>query len=143
MFRLCDAFRVEHLYVCGLDLQVHKRKLVRAASGTIGWVPWTSGETATDIVRASKEAGYTVAAVELAEASLPPDQLRVDRPLCLVMGGERQGISPGVLTMADQCIQIPTDGFGGSINLTTAAAIVIYEAARRLPLPADDSLLGR
>ena len=27
-----------------------------------------------------------------------------------------------------------TDGLGGSINLTTAAAIVLYEASRRFPL---------
>jgi len=134
MFRLCDAFRVERLYVCGLELQVFKRKLVRAASGTLAWVPWTSGEDALAMARASKEAGYAVTAVELTEASVPPEQLRADTPLCLVLGGERQGISPAVLELADQCIQIPTDGLGGSINLATAAAIVMYEAARRFPL---------
>ncbi|MBC8133781.1 MAG: hypothetical protein H7X95_12425 [Deltaproteobacteria bacterium] len=134
MFRLCDAFRVERLYVCGLDLQVYKRKLVRAASGTIAWVPWNSGEDAVEVVRTSQKAGYVIAVVELAEKSVPPEQLRADAPICLVLGGERHGISPGVLALADQCIQIPSDGLGGSINLATAAAIVMYEAARRFPL---------
>lgn len=135
MFRLCDAFRVERLYICGLHLELHKRKLVRAASGTIPWVPWISGQDAMQVVRAAKADGYSVAAVELNEASVRPEQLRADRPICLVLGGERQGISAGVLAAADQCIQIPTDGLGGSINLATAAAIVMYEAARRFPLP--------
>lgn len=136
MFRLCDAFRVERLYICGLELEVHKRKLVRAASGTIPWVPWSSGLQALPLIRASKEEGYSVAAVELNEVSTPPEQLRADRPICLVLGGERQGISAEILAAADQCIEIPTDGLGGSINLATAAAIVMYEAARRFPLPA-------
>lgn len=134
MFRLCDAFRVERLYVCGVELQVHKRKLVRAASGTIPWVPWSSGELAVDVVRASKGAGYSVAIVELADESVPPEQLHPGRPLCLVLGGERQGVSAEVLKLADQCVEIPSDGLGGSINLATAAAIVMYQAARKLPL---------
>lgn len=136
IFRLCDAFRVEHLHVCGLDLQVYKRKLVRAASGTIAWVRWSSGQNAVDVVRGARDAGYWVAAIELAAGSVAPEHMRVDRPLCLVVGGEREGISTSVLELADQCVQIPTDGLGGSINLATAAAIVLYEAARRLPLPA-------
>ncbi|MEI8257669.1 MAG: TrmH family RNA methyltransferase, partial [Deltaproteobacteria bacterium] len=79
-----------------------------------------------------------VAAVELAEGSVPPEDLRFDAPVCLVLGAERQGVSPEVLALADQCIEIPTDGLGGSINLTTAAAIVLYQAARRFPLGASN-----
>ena len=66
---------------------------------------------------------------------MAPHELRTDQPLCLVVGAERHGISAAVLALADQRIEIPTDGLGGSINLTTAAAIVLYEASRRYPLP--------
>lgn len=134
MFRLCDAFRVERLYVCGFDLQAHKRNLRTAAAGTIRWVPWEVREDAADVVRESRAAGYSIAAVELAEASLPPQDLRATGPICLVLGAENHGVSPAILELADQCIEIPTDGIGGSINLTTAAAIVLYELSRRFPL---------
>src|SRR4051812_20646334 len=63
MFRLCDAFRVERLYVCGVDLQPHKRKLVTAAAGTLAWVPWEACGDAVAVARESKEAGYSIAAV--------------------------------------------------------------------------------
>lgn len=134
MFRLCDAFRVERLYICGFDLQTQKRKLVKASTGTIAWVPWESGGRSVEIVAQSRAAGYSIAAVELTDSSLAPHELRTPGPLCLVLGAERDGVSAAVLSMADQCIEIPTDGIGGSINLTTAAAIVLYEAARRFPL---------
>ena len=134
MFRLCDAFRVERLYVCGFDLATHKRKLLTAAAGTLGWVPWESRASAVDVVRESREAGYVIAAVELAEHSVTPEAMRTDAPLCLVIGAERHGVSAEVLALADQCVEIPSDGIGGSINLTTAAAIVLYAAARRYPL---------
>src|SRR4051812_6168365 len=47
LFRLCDAFRVERLYVCGVELELHKRRLTRAAAGTLGWVPWEPRANAT------------------------------------------------------------------------------------------------
>ncbi len=143
MFRLCDAFRVERLYVCGFELQSHKRRLVKAAAGTLSWVPWEGRQDATSVVRECKAEGYSIAAVELAPGSVPPEALRSSAPLCLVLGAERQGVSAEVLALADQCIEIPTDGLGGSINLTTAAAIVLYEAARRFPIaPAQGSALA-
>lgn len=134
MFRLCDCFRVERLYVCGFDLQAHKRKLLTAAAGTLSWVPWEASADAASVVRASRAAGYSIAAVELAETSVPPEGLRSDAPLCLVLGAENRGVSAEVLALADQCVEIPSDGIGGSINLTTAAAIVLYEVSRRYRL---------
>jgi 23S rRNA (guanosine2251-2'-O)-methyltransferase len=134
MFRLCDAFRAERLYICGFDLVLHKRRLVTAAAGTLPWVPYESGADAESVVREARAAGYSIAAVELGAASVSPQDLRCDGPICLVLGAENEGVSPGVLALADQLVEIPTDGIGGSINLTTAAAIVLYEVARRFPL---------
>lgn len=134
-FRLCEAFRIERLYVCGLELETHKRKLTKAAAGTIKWVPWESRPSAVEIVRESRAAGYRALAIELAEGSIAPDALVGDRPLCLVVGAERHGVSRDVLALVDGCVEIRTDGVGGSINLTTAAAIVLYEAAKRFALP--------
>ncbi len=140
MFRLCDAFRVERLYICGFNLVPHKRKLVTAAAGTIGWVPFEAREDAGSIVRESRAAGYSIAVVELCEASIPPEEVRSDAPICLVIGAENAGVSPAILALADQRIEIPSDGMGGSINLTTAAAIVLYELSRRFPLGAPTSM---
>jgi tRNA G18 (ribose-2'-O)-methylase SpoU len=134
MFRLCDAFRVERLYVCGFELAMHKRKLKQAAAGTLAWVPWESRASAAEVVTESRAAGFSIAVAELAEDSVAPEALCTTAPLCLVLGAERHGISKAVRALADQRVGIPTDGLGGSINLTTAAAIVLYEASRRYPL---------
>lgn len=136
MFRLCDAFRVERLYVCGFDLKPHKRRLLTAAAGTVGWVPWESRIDAVTVARESRAAGYLVAAIELADESVPPESVGSEAPLCLVIGAERHGVSAEVLALADQCVEVPTDGIGGAINLTTAAAIVLYAASRRYRLEA-------
>jgi tRNA G18 (ribose-2'-O)-methylase SpoU len=40
IFRLCDAFLVRELVICGTKVELHKRRLVQAARGTQHWVPW-------------------------------------------------------------------------------------------------------
>lgn len=37
IFRLCDAFVVDRLVICGVPVKLHKRKLVQAAAGTQHW----------------------------------------------------------------------------------------------------------
>ncbi len=52
IFRLCDAFLVQQLVICGAKVELRKRRLVQAAQGTQHWVPWSerrrAGEAVTD-----------------------------------------------------------------------------------------------
>jgi tRNA G18 (ribose-2'-O)-methylase SpoU len=48
IFRLCDAFLIERLIICGeapRSALLRKRKLVQAAMGTQRWVPWRRNPT--------------------------------------------------------------------------------------------------
>jgi tRNA (guanosine-2'-O-)-methyltransferase len=46
--------------------------------------------------------------------------------VCLVLGGEFDGVSQEVVDLADAVIEIPMRGMANSINVSTAAAIVLY-----------------
>jgi 23S rRNA (guanosine2251-2'-O)-methyltransferase len=60
-------------------------------------------------------------------------------PVGLVLGGEGTGIRPGVLQHCDVCIRIPLRGQVQSLNVSVAAAIVLYEAVRqRCPMQRSD-----
>ena len=59
-------------------------------------------------------------------------------PTCLVLGGERNGVSPEAIEVADAAVAIPMLGMANSLNVATAAAILLYwlslifeEAARK------------
>ncbi|KAF2468809.1 uncharacterized protein BDR25DRAFT_335202 [Lindgomyces ingoldianus] len=45
----------------------------------------------------------------------------------LVLGSERGGITPDVLSVVDRCVEIKTRGVTRSLNVQTAAGIVLYE----------------
>jgi tRNA G18 (ribose-2'-O)-methylase SpoU len=138
IFRLCDAFLVERLVVCGVPVVLHKQKLVQAAAGTQRWVPWEQAMDAADAVRAAKVAGKWIAVVELTARSVSPAAMQPRFPAVLVLGAERAGVSHDVLAYADQAVAIPMLGMANSLNTATAPAIVLYELARRCAEPGGE-----
>ena len=81
IFRLCDAFLVGRLIICGKELDLNKRKLMQAARGTERWVPWNRAETALPVIQQAKTSGTSVSqeivdiadvVVSIPEAPCPP-----------------------------------------------------------------------
>lgn len=56
-------------------------------------------------------------------------------PLCLVIGSEGKGIRPLVQKQCDQLITIPMQGDFDSLNVSVAAAIIMFEAVRQQMSP--------
>ncbi|MDA8232380.1 MAG: hypothetical protein M0006_13670 [Magnetospirillum sp.] len=126
IFRLCDAMLVEELVIRGAEVNLRKRKLVQAARGTQLWVPWSQADSAAEVVAKAKADGYQVLIAELADNSVPVDQFVPRFPVCLVLGAEFDGVSPAIADLADAAVEIPMHGMGNSINVATAAAIVLH-----------------
>ncbi len=81
----------------------------------------------------AKADGYQVVVVEQASNSIPPEDFVPAFPVCVVLGGERGGVSSAVMKLADAVIEIPMRGMANSINVATAAAIVLYSISSRAP----------
>jgi len=126
IFRLCDAMLAERLVITGADVDLRKRNLGQAACGTQYWTPWSQEKTAEEAVFRAKAEGYQIVAVELASNSVRPEAFIPKFPVCLVLGGEFDGVSQEVVDLADAVIEIPMRGMANSINVSTAAAIVLY-----------------
>ena len=77
-----------------------------------------------------KQAGFKIVA-----ASEKVDKLIYDAdlkgPVAIVMGSEGKGISSAMLELADEKVAIPMSGNIGSLNVSIAAAVVMYEAVRQ------------
>ncbi len=54
-----------------------------------------------------------------------------DEPLAIVMGSEEDGISPECLRMCDEQVKIPMYGKIGSLNVSVATGVILYEAVKR------------
>ena len=133
VFRTCDAFRVEKLYLCGITACPPHRDIHKTALGATESVDWEySGETVKIILRLKAE-GYMIISVEQAEGStsLQSMVLFKDKKYALVFGHEVHGVEQAVINMSDSCIEIPQEGTKHSLNVAVSVGIVLWEAFRQ------------
>ena len=77
-----------------------------------------------------KQAGYWIAALA-PEGALEVYELDTTRRLALVVGSEGRGVREIVRKNADFVVRIPMYGKVGSLNLSVAGAVALFEIARR------------
>lgn len=135
VFRTADAFRVAHIALCGICSTPPHREIHKTALGAEESVEWSYHEETTECVKALKEQGYRIYAVELAHDSLKLDKdpVETDRPVALVFGNEIDGVQEEVMALCDGFLEIPQYGTKHSLNVSCAAAIVIWEMFKQMP----------
>lgn len=146
IFRICDALRVERLYLCGITgrpasdtderprhvQERAQREINKTAVMAVPFVPWEYRASAVDVVRERRDRGSQIVGVEQAHGSRAYSEEGIYRsPVCLVFGHERAGIAPAALDATDLCVEIPVFGMANSLNVAMACAIVGYEIVRQ------------
>ena len=137
VFRTADAFRVEHISLCGICSTPPHREIHKTALGAEDSVEWSYHEDTVACVKELKERGYKIYAVELAHDSI---KLGIDneelgikgKPLALIFGNEIEGVQEAVMELCDGFVEIPQYGTKHSLNVSCAAAIVIWEMFKKL-----------
>ncbi len=103
---------------------------MKASAGALMHLPVCREMRFTDAIKYLKDSGLRViAATEKASQSLYETDLT--GPLAIVLGSEEEGISREILTLADELISIPLLGKVGSLNVSVAGGVVLYEALRQ------------
>lgn len=73
----------------------------------------------------------TLIAIELTSTSTSIFETVLPTQCCFLIGNERHGVSQRLLEQCQQAIHIPMYGVNGSMNVTHALAIVLFEWRRR------------
>jgi tRNA G18 (ribose-2'-O)-methylase SpoU len=147
IFRLCDAGRIERLYLCGITghppypgdrrppwvAERAGRVLAKTALRTIDAVPWEYRPSAGNVARELKARGAQVVALEPTPRSVDYRAAPYRFPLGVVLGHEREGVADPVLDLVDLAVAIPMYGEGTSLNVAMAFGIWVYEVLRHLP----------
>ena len=138
VFRTADAMRIERVVLCGIcccppNQEIHKTAL--GAELTVSWRYW---KETLEAVRALKEEGYQVFAVEQAFDSVTLEAFAqqiinhksqiINCPkMAVILGHEVFGVQQAVVDACDGCIEIPQYGTKHSLNVSVTAGIVLYE----------------
>ena len=107
------------------------RRSVRVSMGTVFQVPWTRLPEWPAAAELLHDAGFTIAALALADdaVSLPDLAAAAPERLALVFGAEGDGLSRTALESADSVVTIPMRHGVDSLNVAAAAAVVLYAVA--------------
>ncbi|MEO0050305.1 MAG: RNA methyltransferase [candidate division WOR-3 bacterium] len=131
IFRLADAVRAAEVIPCGYTAHPPHHKLEQTALGTTGSVPWSwFPETATAIAELKRK-NIQVVALETVVGAVPFYRFSYKFPVAIVLGNEALGVSQEVLRLCDGFVEIPVFGYKNSLNVATAAAVVLYELLRQ------------
>ena len=145
VFRTCDAFRVEAIYLCGITACPPHQEIHKTALGAEDSVRWRYFKTAQEAVEQLHQDGYFVWSVEQCEGSVKaPTPLQLPREgvqeaspqggmegVAVILGNEVKGVHQEVIDMSDGCLEIPQFGTKHSMNVSVTAGIVIWEFVRQ------------
>ena len=108
--------------------KVH-RSISKTSLGAETTQAWSHSQDVLATIELLKSDGYKITALEQAEGATPlPDWQPTDK-VAIVLGREVEGISPEILELCDEAIEIPMAGHKESYNVLQAAAMALYHAA--------------
>ncbi len=133
IFRTCDAFSIEAIYLCGITVHPPHVEIMKTALGATESVRWHYEQDILSALRAIQEQGYTLIAVEQTDQSLSLGIIHMEAvyPFALIFGNEMRGIANEVLMQCQLSIEIPQGGIKHSLNVATSAGIVLWECYRQ------------
>ena len=103
---------------------------VKTSAGAIFKMPIAKVDHIKDAVYYLQGSGIQVIAATEKAKSLIYD-VSFKKPSAIIMGSEGKGISPALLKLADQSAKLPLEGEIGSLNVSVACGVFLYEALKQ------------
>jgi TrmH family RNA methyltransferase len=130
IIRAADACGATGVVVGDGSADPYSWKALRGSMGSAFRLPVASHHILTDAIERARRLGLQLlAAVPRDGTSLPSCDLR--QPVAIVLGGEGEGVSADLLELVDDRLTIPMRPTVDSLNVATAAALIVYEAERQ------------
>jgi 23S rRNA (guanosine2251-2'-O)-methyltransferase len=134
LFRTCDAFRVEKIFLCGITATPPHKDIHKTALGATESVEWEYHQESIHVIKKLRNEGCRILSVEQAEGSTDLQDLRInsEEKIVLVFGHEVKGVNQQIIDLSHECIEIPQYGTKHSLNISVSAGIVIWEVFRKI-----------
>lgn len=141
--RTADAAGASGVVFTAGSVDPYNPKAVRASAGSLTHLPVVTGVSPEDVVRACREVGQRVVALDAGAAVDIEEPGVLDPPVALLFGSEAHGLPDTLLDAVDGVVAVPRYGRAESLNLAAAVAVATYAAARAVAGGAVPSGDGR
>lgn len=129
ILRTADAVGIFRVHAVSETGEMQNHHMV--SGGTIKWVPVElHGSTAAAVGRL-RDAGHTIIAAHPAGDARDYRRIDYTRRTAILLGAELDGVSETAQELADAFVSVPMEGMVASLNVSVAAALILYEARRQ------------
>lgn len=140
IFRTCDGFGIEHLYLSGYSpypasdqdtrlphiAEKMTNEIAKTALGAEKTVSFTYTPHIEVTIDAFKAHGYKIIGLEQDESAIQLPDFQSPQKILLVLGEEVEGLTPELRKRCDDLIEIPMRGQKESFNVSVATGIALY-----------------
>jgi RNA methyltransferase, TrmH family len=129
VLRSTDAAGGAAMVVSEESVDVYNAKTIRASAGSLFHVPVVREALPEDAVDRLRGAGFRILAADV-DGRRDLDAADLSGPVAFLFGNEARGLG-SLEAAADETVRIPMAGAAESLNLAAAAAVLLFECARR------------
>ncbi|MDN5770219.1 MAG: RNA methyltransferase [Microlunatus sp.] len=130
--RCADAFGADAVLVTADSVDLYNPKTVRASTGSLFHLPISVAVDLAEAVTAARAAGLRVLGADAAASCSVTDLAaggELAEPTLWVLGNEAWGLAADRAALLDRLVALPIYGRAESLNLSTAAAVLLYASA--------------
>lgn len=130
ILRTCDAVGVQDVYLL-YTVQAFPRLGKKSSSSAVKWIDTHKFGDASELKKQLVSRGITLYGTYLSENAKSIYEVDWTQASAIILGNEHSGISEDALRICDQVVSIPMFGMIESLNVSVAAAVILYEAVRQ------------
>lgn len=126
IIRLAVAFNIDCIISFNHSSDIYNPKTVRAAAGLHLSIPVINIEDILFLIRLKKKYNFTVYSADINGNNIKNIKFNTTNKM-IIFGNEGNGIENNLLNISDQLIKIKMDNNVESLNISTAAGIILYK----------------
>ncbi|WP_428097596.1 tRNA (guanosine(18)-2'-O)-methyltransferase TrmH [Candidatus Rariloculus sp.] len=129
ILRTCDAVGIHRLHAVSPEGPIRRHHMM--AGGAKRWVEIKTHASVEDATTELRAHGWRLAAAHAEHGARDFRDVDYTERVAIVLGAELYGPSEQALAQADFSIRIPMHGLAESLNVSVAAAVILFEAERQ------------
>jgi len=130
ILRSCDAFGVHKIHLYYTTEQFPELGKKSSASAR-KWVEREKHTDAKSMIESLTHQGFRIIRTGFSEKAKSILEYDLTEPVAIILGNEHRGLSPELMELVDDELYIPMQGMVESLNVSVAAAIILYESWRQ------------
>lgn len=128
--RTCECAGVDAIVIPAKGSVTVNADAVKTSAGALHVLPVCKEKSINQAIRFLQQSGVKVYAAS-EKAAKNYTNIKYDGPVAIVMGAEDTGVSMDNLRICDAMVKIPQFGTIGSLNVSVASSILVYEVVRQ------------